>query len=173
MKYKINFSLLKEGDVFFTAGDDIVGKLIRWATGGSVSHCGQLIKPYGGGLFYKCEMVKGRGGKDLKFNPIVGNEIISIKRPVQFNEEKSKLFRQRMLQWHEKISYDYKEFFSFFPVVGSRKDVDKDKMICSRLVYNNLILMGVPLQTKKYDDAITPSDLFKSYFLEEVEGWQL
>lgn len=169
---KINYSVLREGDVFFTGGNDFLARLIRWATGSKVSHCGQLIKPYGGDLFYKCEMGKYKDGKDLKFNPIKGNEIVSIKRPLKYNKDKIHFFRKRMLYWHEKITYDGLEFLSHIPVLGWKKDFDKEKMICSRLVFTNLVLMDVPIDCKKFRDAVTPDDLYRSPALFEVEGWK-
>lgn len=175
----INYDVIREGDVFFTRDNSPLGVLIRWFTNSEVQHCGQLIKPLGKKLFYKCEMGWDITKKqDLKFNPIgSGKNIVSVKRPlfVYDNEETRLKFRNRMIKWHEElsISYDEAELLSHIPFIGSKKDKNKKKMICSRLVYVNLTTDGSRIKCNRLDDAVTPEDLYSSAWLTEVEGWKV
>jgi hypothetical protein len=176
----INWSILHEGDVFFTADKSPLSWIIRKFTNSPVSHVGQLIRPYSGSkLFYRVEMVQDWTKKqDLKItNPLNEKEIVSIKRPMYaYKTEDARFkFRHRMIQWHEKftISYDMDELFSHIPWVGSKEDKDKTKKICSRLVYQNLIIDGCPIANPSFEKAVTPDDLYNSELLREVEGWKV
>jgi len=176
----IDFTKIQEGDIFFYADKSIVGTLIRWATKSSVQHVGQFIRPYScSKLFYRCEMVLDPFSKqDFKIaNPIKEKDIIAVKRPMYAykTEEDRSIFRHRMVQWHEKntIGYDLQEFFSHTPILGSKKDKNDGKMICSRLVYANLCLDStVKIETPELNKAVTPNDIYKLWCLTDVIGWK-
>jgi hypothetical protein len=81
-----------------------------------------------------------------------------------------------MIKWHERdtIGYDVFELLSHLPIVGSKKDRNKKSMICSRLVYVNLCLDGCrnEIETKDFNNAVTPNDLYNTRCLIEVDGWK-
>lgn len=180
---KINLNVIREGDVFFTKTNSLVGNMIRLFRKSKVEHVGQFIKPYGGKLVYRCEMVQDwLNDNDLKFNPIKEDQIVSIKRPIgAYNTQYDRqLFRRRMIELKEGftllgeprsvISYDMRELFSF---LSGKADKNKTAKICSRLVYDNLIEDGCNIKSDVFDHAIAPDNLFNSPLLQEVEGWKI
>lgn len=175
----INYYLLHEGDLFFTAPKDWLGRLIRFFSRGNVSHVGQLIKPYGGKLLYKAEMSYNFWDKksDFQINPIKENEIFSIKRPLglYLDEDSRQRFRTGCLKWHEQttLKYDIKELIEGIKIVLGLKATDKDKykMICSRAVYERMKLDGFPVN-KYYEQYVTPDNLYDNPLFVEVSGWK-
>lgn len=177
----IDYSKIREGDLFFCRGKDWLGKLICWASG-DVSHVGQFIKPYGGQLFYANEMGWNpfNHKEDLTISqPIDVKNIVSIKRPYKTydTEDGRQIYRYRQINWHEKhtFQYDLLELFSDITRKWGKitPDPDKKKMICSRLTYTNLCLDKCPIQNTNFDKSVTPNDLFHSEWVAEVEGWQV
>jgi len=171
----INLDAIHEGDVFFTSSNTFMGNLIRLSTNSNVSHCGQFIKPYGGKLLYALEMKRDLFSKqDMKLNKIPDN-IVCVRRPLGIYKTTSDRikFRNRIIKWHEQLTIDYDdaEFLSHTPLFGSKEDKNKNKMICSRLVYLNLCIDGSEIKNSFYDNAVTPDDLYNNPWLEEVDGW--
>lgn len=181
---KINESVLQTGDIFFTADRSLLSKAIRYFTKSKVSHCGQLMDTYKDGHFYRVEMTKDFLGKeDFKVSvPITleAKNIVSIKRVNKFcrvytSETKRNIFKQRMINWHQKqvSEYDIRELLANLPVINKlAKDINKKDRICSRLVLDNLIIDGMDEVRLKFGELVTPDELFKCPYLVEVEGWR-
>jgi len=182
---KINESVLQDGDIFFTAENNIVSGLIRFFTKSKVSHCGQLMNTFNDGHFYRVEMTKDfKGKEDFKISvPVTfkSESIVSIKRVNKYchvydTEIKRNIFRERMLNWHRKqeFGYDIKELLANLPIINKlAKDTNKKDKICSRLVLDNLIIDGMDEVKLKFGELVTPDELFKCPYLVEVEGWRL
>lgn len=180
IKTNINFNLLREGDLFFTADKSLLSRIIQMITKSKVGHVGQLIKPlYGSDLFYGCEMTLDVfGDEDLRISaPLDLKSIVSIKRvnknfKVYDEEWKRKAFRQRMVNFHQKqtFGYDIRELISG---IGGKKDRNKEDKICSRLIYESVITDGLTqLRSEQFDKYVTPGDLYNSSLFIEVEGWK-
>lgn len=184
---KVNTSALKDGDVFFIRSISLSGLLIQLITGiGSPTHVGKiLIKD---GESYTVEMIGDFvDDNDLIIQPLsyytkksrFWIKLLEIKRPFNYILGKPTIPYNDIYKEYtaKRVDYDWKEILSFVKAIFSKKakDENKNKIICSRLVYDIDKKAGVVFtekELKKFDDMVSPADLYKSKAYVNIPNWR-
>lgn len=190
---KINYNLLKTGDTFFTQSCSPIGLMIRCFTGWNLpTHVGKILIS-DDGIPLAVEMIGDfKKDNDLIVRPLSYYtkkrnwfvKIVGIKRSDVYNDVlKQKLFKEEIKKYRERRQdYDWKEILAFAAnlfkdffgnLFKKSKDTNKDKLICSRLVYEIDKKCGVKFdEEKQFDKLVSPADLFKTNAYTIVDFWR-
>jgi len=175
---KINFEILKEGDIlnFKTAG--IGGFLIRYGTNGNVNHSAlfidkknnEIIEALGSGI------KRNNLEKVLKNKNILNLDILRYENLTAKELECIKIYAQsrvgKKYDYRQIIGLSIRNLFKKFTTIKfwwNKNLLDsKDKDICSELVYNAYQSIQIKLLDKKNEGLIVPCDFEKSPYLTKI-----
>ena len=167
---------LREGDIVFTTSNTPIGAIIRGVTKSPVNHIGILVRKVGSPELYIAEMV-GKGlvyselsKYDSKWRFWDGVTAIKYSPSVYISYANQLLIRNWVdyLVNDIGVNYDYQELLSFL----FDKDDDNSKdMVCSKLVFNLLLITHSPTDYRYYKNfksgmhlnslLVSPGDIYK------------
>lgn len=174
MKLKLEEDYIQNGDTFFTRSCSPLGLIIQFATGlGKPTHVGKIMRGQKGRLFVVEMLMNFKKDGDLKCRPLsfyrkksrFWRKLIAIKRAPEFifPDTRTKFLAELKKYTAKEPSYDFSELIF--------KDKDKNKLICSRFVYEIDKACGVDFKayTEHFEQRVTPADLFDCDVYYKVE----
>ncbi len=160
---------LKDMDIILFEPKNRFGKLIAWLTNSPFSHSEVVFDA-------ENRLLVG-ARKDVTFHQLKGNRkysVFRLKQPLSTEQiKKGKAYLSKMAG----VEYDLPNLLDIFinlfrTALGRsyRKYWGKSELpVCSELVANCFLEMGISLVDNKPSWAVTPADIAKSPLLEEVK----
>jgi len=169
---KLKHENLQEGDVFFTVSFNPFSWLTSLVTGKGATHCGFLIDALDNGRLYCAEMnpigkdIRGKHKYDLKITSMNSylkwnKKFVAIKRYDKLSQDDKMVLRRKLI--NAKLKYDWREVFSY---IGDKKDDVTEEKVCSKLVFEYGLDVGIPWRWTKY--AFAPREIEYGYSLDKL-----
>ena len=161
---KIELSLVKPGDLFFTTSSNVISWAIRQRTWGRFSHVQIIVSDDRDGMLdvisadpngVYCRAVQEEEWKNYSI----------LTYPEMTGEERTNVVRFCFQQIGK--PYDYVGLASFLLYKGMQKE---GAWFCSELAYVAYKQAGIRLQRRVKQDFISPRDLYISPLLKPIAG---